>query len=235
MGRFEVLHDNYTTGFQEMVTLRIDRPIEEQLQRRKLHIRSSSAIHGETDRHPMKQIIAKNASLRINFGWSFESLRQFENMMNECLEEVAPKYNEHAGNMVSDGQCSWIGFIPFNVFEREVYEDLSTYGLIIFNNELIEFQIAVVEFISKHKSFREHSLLRNDAYRFDYFKNIRKDPNALEDGFHYFIDAIKETSGLEVVPLGYLEEAIGCHYLYYPDIFFELLDFYTLKGAIYGK
>jgi hypothetical protein len=116
-----------------------------------------------------------------------------------------------------------------------VYEDLSTYGLIIFNNDLIDFQIAVISFIAQHKSFKEHSLLRNESYRFDYYKAIRQDPIALEDAFHYFIDSIKETSGLEVIPQGYLEECIGCHYLHHPDVFFELLDFYTLKGSIYGK
>jgi hypothetical protein len=218
-----------------MVTLRIDRPIEEQLQRRRLHIRHSSHAMAVTDRHPMKQIIAKNASLRINFGWSFECLNQFERMMEECIEQIVPKYNSAAGNMVSDGQCSWLGFTPFNVFERVVYEDLSTYGLIIFNNDLIDFQIAVISFIAQHKSFKEHSLLRNESYRFDYYKAIRQDPIALEDAFHYFIDSIKETSGLEVIPQGYLEECIGCHYLHHPDVFFELLDFYTLKGSIYGK
>jgi len=218
-----------------MVTLCINKPIEDQLQRKRLHMRSSAAFPGTTDRHPMKQIIAKNSSLRINFGWSFESLKQFETMMSECLEEVAPKYNDAAGNMISDRQYSWLGFLPFNVFERVVYEDLSTYALILFNNELIDFQTEVVEFIAQHKSFKEHSLLRNESYRFDYYKSIRHNPTALEDGFHYFIDAIKETSGLEVVPLQYLEEAIGCHYLYHPEVFFELLDFYILKGAIYGK
>lgn len=216
-----------------MVTLRIDKPIEEQLQRSRLH-HSESSI-SVTDRHPMKQIIAKNASLRINFGWSFESQGQFENMMRECITEIVPRFHNAAGNIISDSQCSWIGFVPFNVFERVVYEDLSTYGLIVFNNELVDFQIAVVKFISEHKSFREHSLLRNDFYRFDYYKSIRSNPVALEDAFHYFIESIKETSGIKTIPLEYLEESIGCHYLLHPDVFFELQDFYMLKGTIYGR
>lgn len=240
MERFTVLYDTYTTGFHEVVTLRIDKPIEEQLQRKKLHVRSNDRLPSSTgrldsDRRVMKQIISNNASLRIEFGWSFESLWQFERMMKECLQEVAPRYNDSTGNIISDSQCSWIGFVPFNVFERAVYEDLSTYSLILFNNEMIEFQTDVVKFISKHKSFVEHSFLRNHSYRFDFYKTIRHNPAALEDAFHYFIDSIRETSGLETVPLGYLEEAIGCHYLHHPDVFFELLDFYTLKGNIYGK
>jgi len=30
-----------------------------------------------------------------------------------------------------------------------------------------------------------------------------------------------------------IEEYIGCHYLYHPDLFFELVDFYKLKGSVY--
>lgn len=232
MDRFWILEERYNKGFREVVTLRANKPIDEQLGR---HFLPVSPIPSSDDNYPIKEIIAKNASLRVDFGWSFESMQQFQSMMAECVSYVAPKYNPSAGNIISDAQCSWIGFSPFNVFERSVYEDLSTYGLIIFNNELVSFQTDIVTYISQHKSYRAHSLLRDDYYRFDYYSAMRHNPAALEDGFHFFMESVKDTIGLPWVSVKYLEESIGCHYLHYPEVFFELQSFYTLKGAIYGK
>lgn len=233
MNRFEVLYQNYySTGFQEVITLQIDKPICDQLRRVKLDPYTLSDFK---DTRTLKKIIEKNSSLRINFGWSFESLDMLETMMKECIEEVLPRYESSVGNMVSDCQCSWIGFVPFNVFDKVIYEELSADSLIRFNNELINFQIDVVEFISRYKSFRSHSLLRNDTYRFKYYKEIRHNTEKLSDAFHYYMDSIKDTSGLEIIPQGFIEESIGCHYLHHPEIFFEILNFYKLKGSISAK
>ena len=157
----------------------------------------------------------------------------YKEMMKECIEEISPKYNILTGNMMTDGRCDWLGFIPFNTFEKAAYEDMSLYSLLLFNNELIEFQTDVVKFILQHEAFLQHSLMRNDDYRFNYFKARRKDPVALGDAFNYYLECVKGTSGIDKLPRRLIEEYIGCHYLYHPDLFFELVDFYKLKGSVY--
>jgi len=230
MKRFSILREPCTIGFAENVTLNLFQPIEGQLNRRRLLHRRGPDKGGVNE---ILKIIEKNSSLRISFGWSFESTEIYEDLMNECTEQVAIKYNIHAGNMMSDTRCDWLGFVPFNVFDAEKYADMSVTSLIIFNNELIDFQTEVVKFISTHKHFLDHSLVRNDEYRFRYFKSIRKDPVALVDAFHYYLDAIKDTTGVNTLSKSLIEEFIGCHYLHHPETFFELVNFYTLKGSIH--
>jgi hypothetical protein len=156
----------------------------------------------------------------------------FEQVMAECVTKVIPKFNKLSGNMCSDNRCDWIGFLPFDAFERAAYEDLSVYNLILFNNELIDFQAAVVEFITNHVLYRQHSIVRNHRYRFDTFRNVRMDPVALSDLFSYYVQAVKDTSLVPSIPRDILEEQIGCHFLHCPGVFFEMLDFYKLKGEI---
>jgi hypothetical protein len=64
-------------------------------------------------------------------------------------------------------------------------------------------------------------------------KSLRKDPIALENMFDFYITATKETSLLLQIPKDLLEEQLGCHFLHYADLFFELLAFSTLKGDLY--
>lgn len=230
MERFTISNETCIVGFQTHSTLSIDKPIADQLNRRRL---TSRAGREKGNINGLRAIIDKNSSLRVSFGWSFQSAKQYTDMMSECIEEVAPRYNMFLGTMASDARCDWLGFLPFNTFEKVVYEDLGIYGLILFNNELIDFQIDVVTFISNHKIFKQHSYLRNSDYRFDYCKAIRNNTDELAEAFHYFIDSIKDTVGIETIPRQYIEEQIGCHYMYHPEIFFELLEFYKLKGVIY--
>jgi len=231
MKRFVIGEDLCTIGFQEHVNLNILKPIEPQLNRRRLFIRSNSADPGRPE--AIKMIIDKNSSLRVNFGWSFETDGLFKEIMHDCEQEVLPNFNTAVGTMVSDLRCSWIGFVPLNIFERTYYDDMSLYSLILFNNDLIDFQIAVIKFISEHKIFKQHSMIRNDRYRFEYFKDCRNDPVRLADAFISYMESIRESSFLDRIPRDILEEQIGCHYLYHPDVFFELLEFSKLKGEIY--
>ena len=230
MEKFTITEDSCSIGFHEHVTLTLFKPVEEQLRRRYLYSRS-----GESRGNPaaIKKIIEENSSLRIAFGWSFESMHVYKEMMKECVEEISPKYNILTGNMMTDGRCDWLGFIPFNTFDKAAYEDMSLYSLLLFNNELVEFQTDVVRFILQHEAFLQHSLMRNDDYRFNYFKVRRKDPIALGDAFNYYLECVKGTCGIDKLPRRLLEEYIGCHYLHHPDLFFELVDFYKLKGSLY--
>jgi hypothetical protein len=204
-------------------------PFPGQLNRRRLYHRSIGDSGSEA---VIKKIIEQNSSLRIAFGWSFESTTSFEEVMQDCVTHVIPKYNISAGNMCSDTRCDWLGFMPFNVFEQSVYEDLSLYNLILFNNEMIDYQIEVVTYVANHKLFRQHAIVRGHRYRYEYFKTIRKDNNRLSDMFMYYINAIKETSLVTSIPRDIVEQDIGCHFLYHPEVFFELLEFSILKGDI---
>lgn len=149
------------------------------------------------------------------------------------METVALSYNEYAGTMMSDMSCDWIGFVPHNVYDREVYKDLSMYGLIVFNNDMVSFQEAVIEFITNHPMYKDHAILRDEWYRFQYFKMLRKDPIALAAAYRHYIDAAKNTCLIHEVPKDILETQIGVHFLHHPDLFFELLEFSILKGEIY--
>lgn len=228
MDRF-ILASTCPVGFHGHAIIDLQKPIVTQLNRRRLYPWSGSEVG---DDRSIKKIIEQNASLRISFGWSFESTMMFEQIMSECINEIVPKFNESTGNMCSDNRCDWLGFLPFNAFERIVYEDLSLYSLILFNNELIDFQTAVVEFITGHTIYRQHAIVRDHRYRFHTFRNARLDPVALSDLFIYYIDAVRDTSLISRIPRDMIEEQIGCHFLYHPDVFFEMLNFHKLKGEI---
>jgi hypothetical protein len=228
--RFNITTETCTIGFQEHILINLLRPIPDQLQRRYLYNRSGP---DKGNPEKLKKIIERNSSLRIDFGWSFESSTHYEQIMKECIEEVIPKFNVGVSRMVSDLRCSWLGFIPLNTFEKIVYEDLSLYGLIIFNNDLVNFQTEVIKFITEHQSYRQHALLRNERYRFQYFKDIRKDPDALEAAYQHYMNAVTDVCMISSLPRDIVELEIGCHFLYHPDLFFELLEFSILKGTIH--
>lgn len=230
MTQFEITNESCSIGFHKHIKLDITKPIDLQLNRHRL---VSRAGIGQGDIVKLKSIIEQNSSLRVAFGWSFESAAQYEEMMDECINIVMTKYNGLTCPMASDLRSDWLGFMPFNVFEKMLYEHLDVHDLIIFNNKLIDFQIEVTKFISTHKCFLQHSLLRNATYRFNYYKLLNKNPDELSEAFHYYIDSIKDIVGITTIPRRHIEIDIGCHYLYHPEIFFELLEFYKLKGVIY--
>lgn len=231
MNRFTITEDSCTTGFHEHVTLDPLKPVVDQLRRRKLHFRSGS---DQGNPRKMLNIIAENSSLRIAFGWSFESIYIYSKIMKECIEAIEPQHNIFT--MTSDSRCDWLGFMPFNIFQRAEYEDLDVRNLIAFNNDLIDFQVDVLSFLLQNKIFLQHSLMRNNDYRFNYFKARRTDRTALSDAFGYYLECAAADCGVESIeglPLKLIEEDIGCHYLRHPDLFFELLSFHVLKGNIY--
>lgn len=135
------------------------------------------------------------------------------------------------GNLVSDLRCDWIGFI--GPCDGPVYEDLSIYSLIIFNNDLIKYQEEIINFILNHPTYKQHALTRNDRYRFKYLKSIRKDGDALEAAYWQYIEAIRDTMNMPTLSRDIIEEDIGCHFLYHPELFFELITLTTLKGYLY--
>jgi len=231
MDRFTLLNERCTIGFQQYIRLDLHKPIPEQLALRNLIIRKS--VENPGDIGAIRRFVESNSSLRVDFGWSFESAAMYEEMMQECIDTVVSKYNIAVGCMITDAQCSWLGFMPLNIFERAAIEELGLRSLILYNNELINFQEEVVSFVANHKLFRQHSIVRNDQYRFKYFKAVRKNEDALVDAFWFYHDAVKETSLLHMIPRDILEEQIGCHFLHYPDKFFELLEFVKLKGELY--
>jgi hypothetical protein len=44
-----------------------------------------------------------------------------------------------------------------------------------------------------------------------------------------------KSTGINSIPRSFVEEFIGCHFLHHPDTFFELVEFFMLKGNIYDK
>lgn len=228
--KFEITKETSIVGFHTHVTVDLFKPVEPQLQRQKLHLRSGAE---KGDPVAIRKIIDNNSSLRVGFGWSFESERQLSDMMEECLYELCNNFNSSMPKIVSDMRGDWIGFMPYNAFEQYDIEQLSVYGMILFNNELINFQTDVVKFITQHRLYRQHALTRDRIYRYAYLRSIRKSADDLEESFHSFIAALKETTGLSKFSQSYIEESIGVHFIYHPELFFELIDFYTLKGMIY--
>lgn len=227
MSNFTILDETCSTGFYQHVLVNISKAIPSQLRRRIITVQD---VCNSISIIEVQRIIIENSSLRIAFGWSFESSAQYEEVVNECLSGL-----NHSlyGGIVSDLRADWIGFLPFNTFESEAYNHLGLNSLVLFNNNLVNFQIYLIERITKHKLFLQHSFLRNNDYRFQYFKAIRHDPVKLEDAFRFYVNAVKDTIQITEISRNELENQIGCHYLNHPDIFFELLEIFKLKGIVY--
>lgn len=230
MDRFSISFDPCSFGFHEHANINLHKPIEPQLKRKRLHVRAR-ADQGSI--FNLRKIVEQNSSLRIEFGWSFESEYLLKKMMSECVEKVIPKYSIITNLMTSDLRCSWIGFLPLNALEKFVYDDLSEYSLILYNNELIDFQIAVVEFIANYESYKQHAILRDDKYRFQLFKNVRKDPDGLANAYLDYMNSIRDICALRSIPRDLIDDQMGCHFIYHPELYFELLEFSILKGEVY--
>jgi hypothetical protein len=228
MERFIITTETCTMGFQEHVTINLLQPIYKQLNRHVIGFTNT-----KDSIHDILNIIEENSSLRVDFGWSFESSFFYKTIMDDCIKQIIPNFIDSIGCMTSDMRCSWLGFVPYNTFERAAYENLNMYELILFNNEIVDFQYNVVKFVTEHILYRQHALLRNNRYRFAVFKEVRKDPIALADKYHYYMKAINEVGLINSLPRELLEEHIGSHFLYYPDLYFELLEFSLLKGEVY--
>jgi hypothetical protein len=227
--KFTITDDARIIGFQQHIVFAPLSPVEIQLHRLRLSIEEDVDSSHET----LKHVITYNASLRVDFGWSFESSHHFDTIMSECVKEVIPKFNIATGLMTTDLTCCWIGFVPHNSYDTEVYKDLSQYKLILYNNELIDFQIDIITFIVNHPIFLQHAILRDERYRFDYFKRLRKNRSGLAEAYQYYMNATHEIPRWSGIPRDIIEEQIGCHFLYEPDLFFELVSFSKLKGEIY--
>lgn len=226
MKRFNIEIDTCNIGFHNTIRINLCKPVnDETLNRRRSYF---SAM----DYNRLMRIIYENSSLRINFGWSFESAYHYEQIMNDCENDVFPKFPKQKDMMITDPTCSWLGFVPHNFYDKEEYKNLSIYDMIIFNNELIDFQIEVVKFITNHRIFKQHAIIRDDVFRFNYFRNIRKDRDALEEGYQLLVDSVIDIHEVSTIPQRLVEESIGCHFLHNPDLFFELTEFSILKGRV---
>lgn len=177
------------------------------------------------------EIVKKNVSLKVSFGWSFESAIHLDTVMNDAILAIAHKYNDGVGNIVSDLRCNWIGFI--DPVGGPKYKDLSIYSLIAFNNELIKYQEEIINFVVMHPIYKQHSLTRNGRYRFNYLKSIRTDVDALEAAYWEYIEAFRFTMNDPKVSIDIIEEDLGCHFLHHTELFFELLTLSSLKGYLH--
>ena len=231
INRFVFSDDASDIGFRNYVRLNILLPVEDQLKLRELVIRKHIETKGDVK--AIRTFVEKNSSLKIDFGFAFTSVDAFKDMMYECVDSVAPNYNVATGSLIGDNSSSWFGFQPLNIFEQAAIEDLDIDSLIIYNNELIKFQQDVVYFVANHQMFKHHSLVFDSNYRFDYFKSIRRDEDTLCGAFWSFLEAIYVVSGYSGIHRDILEKEIGCHFLYYPDKFFEMMEFLKLKGELY--
>jgi hypothetical protein len=232
MNRFSISPEPCPVGFHEHISLNPTAGAALQMNRRRLLHRSG---YDKGNVSEIKKIIEQNASLRIGFCWSFETMSHLKEIIIEGLEQIAPKYNEHTGNLITDMRCDWIGFVPFNIFDKAILDDMSIYSLIIFNNELVDFQVELIDFILKHPCYRHHAFLHDRDYRYGMLKAIRHDPVALAEAYIYYMDAVVAVNGLRSIPTLFPEETIGCHYLHHPEVFFELTEFYILKGMLYNE
>lgn len=228
--KFTIMSDTCTTGFQVYVNLNPLAEVGPQLERKLLY-RRSAPDQGLSA--ALKSIIVRNSSLRVGFGWSFESINVMKIMIEDCLCMLEPTYGNLFCNLVTDMRGDWIAFMPYNTFERSIFENLDDYELITFNNHLCTFQIEMIKLIRSHKIYQQHLILKDTNYRYDLFRNARRNPDALTELFHNVIKSLEDTLGIIIYPRQIIEEMIGCHFLYHPEIFLELLEFYTLKGMIY--
>lgn len=231
VGYFTITFDSCTVGFQEHIILDLSKPIVENIRKRIFRVGQQTSLIRNTN--SLIKIIETNASLRLGFGWSFESSTFYENIMYECMEQMKLKHQSQLQDMTSDLRCDWLGFVPFNIFDQIAYKDLSIYDLIKFNNNLVNFQADVIDFLINHKLYKQHAIIRDKKYRFEIFKSFRKDPGSLSEAYEDYIQAIIDVCGITSLTRDYIEEEIGCHFLYHPELFFELLEFSTLKGNIH--
>jgi hypothetical protein len=224
------MSETCTAGFRIHVNLNPLVEVDPQLERRTLYQRSTTDQGLSSS---LKSFIDNNSSLRIGFGWSFESINVMKAMIDECLQSLESSYGDLQCNLVTDMRGDWFAFMPYNTFERVIFEKLDNYELIAFNNHLCNFQIDMVKAVRGHKIYQQHLILKDTDYRYDLFKNARKNPDALSELFHTVIESLEGTLGVVTYPRQIIEEMVGCHFLYHPDTFFEILEFYKLKGMIY--
>lgn len=237
MKNFTISPEVWAQGFQAYSSLNPDLPIEPQLRRQRIQQIAYSSIeyeHNNNNLNGIKRVIEWNSSLRVSLGWRMSSA-SLTDVIFECTEtaESSPRFN--IIEIVSDLRCDWIGFLGFNTFDKLNFETLSKTELIDFNNEIIDYQVDVLTNLSKHPVYRSYRIVRDLEYRYNYFKAIRKNPIALGHAFQYYIDALMVTSELNTIAADVIEEMIGHHYLYYPEVFFESLNFNILRGSIYER
>jgi hypothetical protein len=214
-------------SFEHQVIIDATKPIEEQLHRR---VVTFCPYLDKESIDSLKKVIAWNSSLSIEFGWSFNSVDDLQTILKDCRDAVpVPVYN--LIRLTSDLRKSWVGFVPF---DYEFLKDLCVEDLVYLNNVLIKYQTDVVKFIINHRLYKINLLVSNNNYRFTYFKAMRNDPIALSESFQYYMEGIEDVLGItSSISRDIVEEMIGCHFLYHPDLFFELLQFYILKGQIH--
>lgn len=225
---------DYRVGFQEHVSLaRVQTVDEAVLRRRRLFYRH----HTETTEQLqyIRRVLQSNSSLRIGFGWSFESTAFMINLFDECYADLIPRFERQITipRTVSDFRADWFGFETFNLFDQTALEGLDAYQMIVFNNSLIDFQIDMVRFVVQHPHYRAHQLCRDDSFRYARFKQARQNPDSLEDLTKEYLDSLKITTGMLSFPREIIEQSIGMHFLNHSSLFFELMDFYSLQGTIY--
>lgn len=227
-GTFSVSKDICTIGFQTHSVINPELSVNEQLHRRKLYFRPGLGNPNE-----LIKIIEWNSSLRIAFGWGFGSVSSLENVINDCMISLSSHPIVDLVNIISDIRCDWFGFVPFSVFDREYYKNFCIEDLVVFNNNLIDYHIKFAEAFSDHRNYRYQLFVKDERYRYNFFKNIKHNPNALYNAFHYYIESAMNTSGLKSIPRDIVDLTIGCYYLHHPEVFFESLEFNMLKGTVY--
>ena len=223
--RFTIIDSVYVHGFYSYMTYN-------KLYKRLVYLIPISK-YKELHRSECIMYIRDRSSFCVFFGWDI-SEEDLTIIMNDCINNVIPNFSIGTGKMFTDISRRWLGFEQINLFEEEYYlRDLNTYSLILFHNEIINFQDSVLTFVTEHEIYKNYQIIKDSNYRYEYFKDRQKDRYKLSEGYAFYIDAAKYLNSKLTEKI--ISMDIGCYFLNHSDLFFELLNFSLLKGDISGK
>lgn len=167
----------------------------------------------------------------INFQYVFECTDdELEAIMSD-VNVPKPVHNELILNFYSDKSWDSIYIETFN----GTVSDIINYSPAILKSiydEMIEYQRNIINQIINHAIFKRNALIFYEPYRHDRFLNIRNNTESLCDLARYYIESMHSTYNVFATE-EIIEKEIGYHFLKFPDLYFELITFYKLKGMIH--
>jgi hypothetical protein len=198
-------------------------PIEQAIHRRRLF---HSTLISSDFIPELLEIIRWNSALSVNFEFPYFSTGLPEKEVSKLLEVADPYNISKYVPVLYDTACTVVGFKPLNHLETEIMKSVGLENLLLFNNRLIDYQARFLKEVAASPVYIQQLLKHDRNFRFGQFKKARKSKEDIVDLFHNYISAVAPISQDE------LEMQVGCHFLSYPDLFGELLNFSKLKGHI---
>lgn len=163
----------------------------------------------------------------LDFDWEYTKVGQLEAAVEQASSAAGISHTA----WLADASLGWLSPAPPARHQLDQLE-LDAALLTQYNQQWYQHMHAFLQHWVSQPVNQSHALLYIDLYRYQTGVTARHSTEGLADLFERYIQAWHTCCPDITLTRSEMEQHIGCHFLSAPQVFYRLLNFYTMSGHI---